>query len=221
MIKYMVKYQQRIISNYQLYIGVDFMNIKHGIEMRSSSRKYTSDLISSEIINEILSAASWAPSPKNRQPWRFAILQGDAKKELVKECRKQLSGNSSHIDYLMYNEFASETHTFNIIGQAPVLILVFNIYPSQKALNHSDKSFDNMNIQAIGAAIQNMLLRATELGINSLWVGDIISIENWILKKFPDAGSLVSGVVLGVSPKENLSRTERLPISELVIYNGG
>lgn len=191
------------------------------IKSRLSSRKYASDSIPMEVINDILNAARWAPSPKNRQPWRFAILQGDSKSNFIKRCREELSRKPKLVDYLMSNETISETNTFDIINQAPVLILVFNIFPSEQVLNHYNSSFDYMNMQAIGAAIQNMLLRATELGIGNLWVGDILSVENWMMNQFPETGKLVAGVVLGFSLEKGTYNTERLSISELTIYNGG
>ena len=191
------------------------------IKSRLSSRKYTSEPISTEIINDILNAARWAPSPKNRQPWRFAVLQGNSKNIFVKRCNEELSKKSGSIDYLMSSESRSEKHTFDIIDQAPVLILVFDVFPSEQVLNHYNSSFDYMNMQAIGAAIQNMLLRATELGIGSLWVGDILSIESWVMTQFPEAGKLVSGVVLGGTVEKKVHNSERLSVSELTIYNGG
>lgn len=66
-----------------------------------------------------------------------------------------------------------------------------------------------------------MLLCATELGIGSLWVGDIILDEELISNGYPQTGKLVAGVVLGISSDIEDVHATRLPISELVIYNGG
>lgn len=43
------------------------------IDDRRSIRKYTSEEIPQEIIEEMIYAATLAPSAKNRQPWKFKI----------------------------------------------------------------------------------------------------------------------------------------------------
>ena len=41
---------------------------------RRSVRKFHTQPIPRELIEQILEAARWAPSPHGRQPWRFVIL---------------------------------------------------------------------------------------------------------------------------------------------------
>lgn len=196
------------------------MDVNACIKSRISSRSYRSDHITDEIIYEILDAARYAPSPKNRQPWRFAVLTETEKAGLVHACRKGLQNEPIKARYLMDNERASEFRTFDIIEKAPVLILIFNAFPSNNTLDGHNLCFDNANIQAIGAAIENMLLRATELGIGSLWVGDILTEAQFITERYFKAGELVAGVVLGV-PASPGCHVGRLPLSELIIFNGG
>ena len=197
------------------------MNIKECIRIRSSQRKYLTQPLSMETIYDILDAARYAPSPKNRQPWRFAILKGKSKKDFVERCRENYSNSENNIEYLMKGEEFTESYTFDIIEQAPVLILIFNVFPSEISFKKNNITFDYCNMQSIGAAIENMLLRATELKVGSLWVGDILANEEFITNIYPGAGKLVSGVVLGYPCKIKENNTNRFSISELIIYNGG
>lgn len=196
------------------------MDVQACINSRISSRSYRSDPLPDEIIRDILNAARCAPSPKNRQPWRFAVLTEDEKAALVHKCQNGLQNRVPRAKYLMDNERASEINTFNIIDKAPVLILVFNAFPSKQALNNNNPHFDFLNQQAIGAAIQNMLLRATELGIGSLWVGDILSEAQYITERYFSAGELVAGIVLGI-PNGFGQPVSRRPLSELIVFSGG
>jgi len=197
------------------------MNVKECIEKRFSCRKYADIPIPIEIINDILSVATLAPSPKNRQPWRFLVLQGESKKKIIDNCFCALSKNSDAADYLMKQEVETENQTFKILKQAPVLILVFNAFSSELVLNNYNASFDYLNMQAIGAAIQNMLLRATELGLGSLWVADILRAEKLILEQFPNQGRLAAGVALGVCDGNDINTPKRIPASKLITYMGG
>lgn len=196
------------------------MDVQVCINLRISSRLFKSDALSDEIIKDILNAARCAPSPKNRQPWRFAILTGDEKTVVVRKCQEGLQNRTSRAKYLLDHERTSEICTFNIINKAPVLILVFNAFPSKQALNNHNSHFDFLNQQAIGAAIENMLLRATELGVGSLWIGDILSEAQFITERYFNTGELVAGIVLGI-PDGHGHPTSRLPLSELIIFGGG
>jgi nitroreductase len=51
------------------------------IRARRSIRQFTKEVISDEGVNQILESGLWAPSGKNNQPWKFAIIQDPALKE--------------------------------------------------------------------------------------------------------------------------------------------
>lgn len=50
---------------------------------RRSVRFFRSDDISKVDMREILRAGMWAPSAKNRQPWKFIVVKGESKKEAL------------------------------------------------------------------------------------------------------------------------------------------
>lgn len=53
------------------------MELKEAIKSRRSIRKFDNKKVDSSIIEEILYHGSLAPSGKNRQPWRFVVIQED------------------------------------------------------------------------------------------------------------------------------------------------
>lgn len=196
------------------------MDVWNCIESRVSTRIFKSSSIPDKMLYEIIKAARYAPSPKNRQPWRFAILSGKEKKIAVQHCRRGLKEHPENIASHMDMEFSSESHTFDIMEQAPVVILVFNAFPSEQVLSDYNLRFDYANVQAIGAAIENMLLRATELGLGTLWIGDVLTEEAFLTERYFNQGKLIAGIALGF-PGSKIHRTKRLPISQLIVFNGG
>lgn len=58
------------------------MNVYETILKRRSIRKYNDDLITDEIITNILKAAMAAPSARNTQPWLFYVIKN---KKVLKE----------------------------------------------------------------------------------------------------------------------------------------
>ena len=74
----------------------------------------------------------------------------------------------------------------------------------------ADIEDDVMDIQSVGACIENMILRATDLGIGSLWVGYIVKLEKELQKLFNKDKKLIAGVALGytdTNPKERPRKT--------------
>jgi len=57
------------------------MTVVDAIRSRRSIRRYTEQPIPAEVIERLLTAATWSPSAHNRQPWRFAVLTAPEAKE--------------------------------------------------------------------------------------------------------------------------------------------
>lgn len=142
------------------------METLDAIKKRRSIRKFKKEKIDKSIIEDIINCGILAPSPKNRQPWEFVILTGYMKDKIVDVMKGYEKNKLELITYHIKNKFFySGSYTAKVIKNAPVLILVFR------------KKEDNWIVGdslALGACIQNMLLRATDLGLGSLWIRDII-----------------------------------------------
>lgn len=195
------------------------MNLDSAIKERHSCRTYKSKELTELQIHTILNAARHAPSPKNRQPWRFIVLRKKEKANFLNKIYNPFSANSTTYLYeKKLNEFNSEKETYRIMKEADSIILVFNAYSSIDVLGKEDKLFDCANIQAIGAAIQNMILKATDLGVGSLWICDIFACHQQIRKDYYKGGQLVAAIALGYPSDVNATtKTTRKPLEELTI----
>lgn len=135
-------------------------------------RRYTAEHVPQEAVLAVLDAARHAPSPHNRQPWRFAVLTGEARIRLARAMGERLEHDLRQ-DGLPPEAIARDVaRSFQRITAAPVCILVcmtmrdMDVYPDARrnAAEHW------MAGQAVAAAIQNLLLRATELGLGACWM---------------------------------------------------
>lgn len=129
--------------------------MKDLFESRQSDRYFIKKEIPKQYLIEILNAARIAPSPKNRQPWRFYVLRNDEKIHFTEFFRNNFSKELTQ-SQIKLNEFNSEENTYRIMENADTILLVFNIYPSEKTIDSKDSLFDIANIQSIGACIDNM-----------------------------------------------------------------
>lgn len=84
----------------------------------------------------------------------------------------------------------------------------------QKLKDIGDVLMNVVDVQSVGAAIQNMLLAALELGVGSLWICDVFEAYNELCQWLDEPGQMVAAVSLGyadVSPKA----PSRKPLSEV------
>jgi nitroreductase len=183
------------------------------IATRRSIRKFKSDPLPDEIIKAIIQAGILAPSAKNRQPWHFVVTKGDGKAALTRAIQVglQQTKNDPALPPEMVQYVTGAKHTLEIMKTAPVAILIFD--------DKSDLLSDNLssaqwfihcaNIQSIGAAIQNMCLAATEMGVGSLWICDVFFAYQQVNEWAGVKGNLIAALSLGYADESPGSRPRK------------
>ncbi|UCH32400.1 MAG: nitroreductase family protein, partial [Candidatus Bathyarchaeota archaeon] len=66
------------------------MDLDEALKGRRSIREYVSKDVPEELVRQVIEAATFAPSAKNGQQWRFTVLTGNAKKEVTDRFRYEL-----------------------------------------------------------------------------------------------------------------------------------
>lgn len=147
------------------------MELNEVINKRKSIRKYIDKDVPNELIEKLINAARLAPSAKNRQPWKYVIVKNETKNKIADIMIKQLQESKISLERKIYNTNSSVKATALIIKQAPVLILVFR---------YKDNNWIVGDALSIGASIEHICLKATDLGLGSLWIRDIVYTQNEI-----------------------------------------
>lgn len=161
------------------------MEFKEVLENRRSIRKYTKQAVEKEKVDAIIEAGLLAPSAHNTQPWQFIIVR-DSIPEIVKLLKEE---GEKH------PEDESISKTADTISRGNTLILVYS-----DRLENPD-----FTLLSMGAMIENMLLKATDLGLGSLWIGNILKISSQVARYFELDDTklhLVSAVLLGYKEKD-------------------
>ena len=187
------------------------MNTLEAIAARRSIRKFKRDPIPEAALQQILTAGIQAPSGKNRQPWRFIVVQGERRAEMIRIMREGIVQAKQNGE-----DPGSSEWTTNVMEQAPVTVFVFNPEGIHPWLAHSiGQNYDDLvNVQSIGAAIQNMLLAAQHLGLGSLWICDVFYAYEALLAWLGESCQMVAAVSLGY-PDEAPAARSRKPVSEV------
>jgi nitroreductase len=153
------------------------------INERHSVRTFTKDDVTEDEITVLLRAANAAPSAHNQQAWKFIILRGDKKQELAQLVTAQSASFPRPAAALLRMGAKS-------ILSAPVVIAVANtgdlirhgteLFKVDKETAHD--FFRTMEIQSSAAAVENILLSATSLGLGTVWLGVLYLIKDEVLR---------------------------------------
>ncbi|HLX59522.1 MAG TPA: nitroreductase family protein [Ktedonobacteraceae bacterium] len=191
------------------------------LQSRRSVRKFQDRAVARELIEEILEAARWAPSPHGRQPWRFVVLTRPQAKTLLADRMGDTWRHNLKMD-------GQETEIVNLrldksrqrILSAPVIIIPCLYLEELDRYSDERRQADEttMAIQSIGAAIQNMLLMAYDLGLDAGWmcaplfcpevVVDALKLDTCLIPQ-----AMITVGYAAADPK----RRDRLPLSSLVV----
>lgn len=143
------------------------------ISRRRSVRRFQEREVPHQLLVEMLEAARWAPSPHGRQPWRFVVLSAaESKRQLAdamgEEWQRQLAMDGQDQERVEERLRISRMR----IRTAPVLVIPclylqdMDRYPDPER----QRAEEIMAIQSLGCAIQNMLLTAYAVGLDTGWM---------------------------------------------------
>lgn len=143
------------------------------IQSRRSIRRYTSDPIPREWLQQILDGAIWAPSAHNRQPWRFVVIEtSDTKERLATAMGARLRQDltADHVPQDIIDKDVARS--YDRITSAPAIIVVcmsmvdMDVYSDERR-NENERI---MAIQSTAMAGQNILLMAKSFGLGACWM---------------------------------------------------
>ncbi len=140
---------------------------------RRSIRRYESRPVAREVVEEVLTAATWAPSAHNRQPWRFVVLsETAAKNQLAAAMNAQLRADLT-ADGLPAEQIERDaSRSYQRLTEAPTLILLCLTMAEMDAYPDGRRQQNEwvMAVQSVAMAGQNLLLAAHQLGLGGCWV---------------------------------------------------
>lgn len=161
------------------------------IKQRRSIRKYSNQPIEADKITSLLKAAMQAPTAMNRQEWRFIVIE----------------------DRETLNDMENMSPYMTMAKRASVAILVCG--------DRNVNKFDGYIYIDCAAAIENILLEATHIGLGTCWCGiapreeRIENFKNYF--DLPESYLPVGLVMIGY-PEESKEFEDRFDLSKVSYY---
>lgn len=182
------------------------MELDKAISSRKTIRKFQNKSVPDNYLYEIIQSAMLAPSAKNRQPWRFYILDDNQKNDITNMMYEWASENKD-----IHTSIKGSANQMKTANKA-IIIYTLNYHSKNKKTY-----FKKPDYLSLGAAIENMNLKCFDLGLGCTWLCDTLYIENEIndYLKIDDLEQ-VSTLIIGY-PEEIPERSERFPIDKLLL----
>lgn len=201
---------------------------------RKSIRKFKDTKVPKEDILEMLKAATFAPSPKHQQNWHFIVLQD---KEKISKMAKIVRESHERIGSIAKSEKDFKKHMgvidyYTCFDNAPVVVLVYGCEYNMieyKILKENGASQEVLDLlvspqsgaQAIGAAVENFLLAATEMGYGTCYMTGPTHAKKEIEELIgfnKDNYTLMSMISLGKSEENTPKQPPRKPLEDVVTF---
>ena len=174
------------------------------IEARKSIRQFKNQAVPTDVLQRVLNAAFHAPSGKNRQNWRFIVVQGKKRDEYLRYSQKSWLSLKDILQQRLKPSLYSFTERFFFtLGGAPVLIFAY-----------SHNTPDEKHLTSIGSvymAVQNMSLACQVEGLGCCTMGAPLEIKKEVdaflgVDQWPEYKNgeleLLCGVVIGYPDHE-------------------
>lgn len=166
------------------------------IYQRVSTRKFLEKEIPQDMLEEILTAGTMAPSSGNMQPWEFIVIDDPTVKEEV-------------VQFTFSGYYSKGTNYQYWIKTAAVVVVVCANYKRTVArYGEAGKMWAPLDA---AAAVQNMFLTATALGLSGCWVGGFHEEGIKRLLRIPPYVHPIGLLPLGY-PAEQMEPKKRMPL---------
>ncbi len=173
------------------------MDLFEAIEQRHSVRAFKPDPVPREMIERLIAAAAAAPSAMNEQPWRFYVTTGETRTRVGEIMARGTTHLEEFIDVIGPEHHAKAVEWYSELGHAPVVIVC--------TMPRVDDEFWRLNKHlSIGAAIENILLAATALGLGACNITFSFYVRDELFEALgvPEDRTMVAIIAVGYAEDE-------------------
>jgi nitroreductase len=189
------------------------------IRQRRSIRRYRTQPVPQDLIEQMVEAASWAPSASNQQDWYFSIVTSEQTKKAMAEAVHSRWEEifAAHQGSGLMAELRSYSTAFVSFASAPVVIVVSALRANsvlRSLLGDTAAQTAGSSVSAAMAA-QNLMLAAHTLGLGTCCMTGALAAGPEIAKLLGLRRREIVCLVTVGYPDEAPAPPARKPVSEI------
>lgn len=139
------------------------MNVSEAIRTRRSVKVFKdTEPLGRETVESLIEAATWAPNHYFTEPWKFIVVEGEARKQLSEIMKKWAAAKADDPDSPEAQKRIMKVGAKPLLAPTIVIAVLSRDLDNKKAIYTED-------VCAVAAAIQNMLLEAHSKDIGAIW----------------------------------------------------
>jgi nitroreductase len=193
------------------------MEFRELVERRVSVRHFLPDRIDPGDVREMIRIAGLAPSPNNSQPWRFvaitsrALLDEPADEDAARARRK----------VVWHSTFFTEAPLVVAVVALPYSAVIQGALDGSMLTNARVNAMRGQpDIQSVGAAVEHLLLAATDMGYGGCWLsGPLLArpeLERLLGTRAPER--LAAMVAIGRPRSPQAADHDRKPLDDILRF---
>lgn len=188
---------------------------------RRSIRRYRPDPVPREVIERVLTAAIWAPSAHNRQPWRFVVITRPEVKQRLAEAmgqrwRRDLSREGWDEEAIR----AKVARSHQRLTQPPTLILGCLTMADMDAYDEPrlQEAERIMAVQSLALALGNLMLAAHHEGLGSCWMCAPLFAQEEVRAALDLPGDWEPQALISLGWPDEARESTRRPLEEVTVW---
>lgn len=130
------------------------MDLYEAIRTRRDTEAFSDERPPRDVIERLIEAATWAPSHRRTEPWRFTVLAGDARGAMGEAVARWLADSGEGGE-------GPQQAARNRLMRAPVVLVLSQVG------SPDDPVRDQEDYAAASCALQNLLLAAQAEGLSA------------------------------------------------------
>lgn len=170
------------------------MELKKAIQSRTSVRKFKSRKPDWRDIIEAIDAARYAPMAGSNYTLKFILVDDSEKIKKIAEAAQQ--------------DFVAQAH-----------YIVVACSKSGRTVNAYGKEGEKYCMQQAGAAIQNFLLKITEFGLSTCWIGYFVESQIKRTLDIPKDVDVEAVFPIGFEYEKKKTRKSNIDLDRILYFN--
>ncbi|MGM0532755.1 MAG: nitroreductase family protein [Bacteroidota bacterium] len=200
------------------------MELQKAIENRTSVRSFKDTPVPVADLKHLVKMGGFAPSVNNYQPWKFYVITNHnllgRMAERVKKKIEEIPENKS----IASENIKSQVEFFSTFFEDAPAVIALSMEDYESVLEKGvDMSHQDINIlrnypdiQSAGAAIENILLAAVDMGYGACWLSAPMMAKEALeeLMGIGEPYHLMAFVAVGV-PAKDIKPKEKKPLEDI------